>query len=49
MMFCGEPEGIVDQEDKYMTLLQTAKTFQIKNNQLWIFNLGDQVLVFSAQ
>ena len=49
MMFCGEPEGIMEQEDKYMTLLQSAKTFQIKNNKLWLFSIDDQVLIFDAE
>jgi len=48
-MFCGEPEGLMEQEDQYITLLQGAKTFQIKDNQLWIFSIDDQVLVFNAQ
>ena len=49
MMFCDETDGIMDQEKQYITLLQEAKSFQIKNNQLWIFSSGDQVLVFNAQ
>ena len=48
-MFCGEPAGLMEQEDQYLMLLQGAETFQIKNNKLWIFSIDDQVLIFGAE
>ncbi len=33
-MFCGEPEGIMEQEAHYLAALQTTATFTIKLDQL---------------
>jgi heat shock protein HslJ len=32
--FCGEPEGLMEQENEYLTALQTATTYQIEGNSL---------------
>ena len=34
MMACGDPAGIMDQEQQYLTALGTAATYQIENNVL---------------
>ncbi len=33
-MFCGEPEGIMDQEAEYLAALQTAATYRIQGDKL---------------
>lgn len=37
-MFCGEPEGIMDQENAFLAALQTAATYQIKADVLDMFD-----------
>jgi heat shock protein HslJ len=39
------PEPIMAQENKYLTALQTAESFSIKDDQLQV-NYGQQILVF---
>lgn len=34
MMFCAEPEGVMDQETAYVTMLPTAATYSIQNGVL---------------
>lgn len=46
-MWCGEPEGRMDQETEYLKILQTAKSYTIKGSQLTI-NCGDNELVYTA-
>ena len=45
-MSCGE--HIDKQEYEYLTKLETAESYQIKNNELQI-NCGEQVLIFNQQ
>jgi len=33
-MFCGEPEGVMDQEQQYLAALSTAATYSIRGTQL---------------
>lgn len=47
MMACPEP--IMDQEQEYFKLLETAETFQIQNGKLNISCSGNKILVFVAQ
>ena len=47
MMACPEP--IMDQEQEYFKLLETAETFQIQNGKLTILCSGNKMLVFVAQ
>ncbi len=47
-MWCGEPEGRMDQETEYLKILQTAKSYTIKGSQLTI-DCGDNVLVYTAE
>jgi heat shock protein HslJ len=44
-MWCGEPEGRMDQETEYLKILQTAKSYTIKGSRLTI-DCGDNVLVY---
>lgn len=47
-MFCGDPEGIMDQENAYLAALQTAATYQIKADVLEIFDdEGARVATFN--
>jgi heat shock protein HslJ len=34
MMFCNDPEGVMDQEAQYLAALQTASTYQIEGERL---------------
>lgn len=36
-MFCGEPEGVMDQETAYLMSLEKASTYEIKGDTLSIF------------
>lgn len=47
-IFCGEPEGVMDQELAYLTALQSATTFEMGvDGQLTFFNAeGNIVLTF---
>ena len=47
MMAC--PESIMDQEQEYMKLIETAETFQIQNDRLIISCSGNNVLVFTKK
>lgn len=46
-MYCMEPEGVMDQEKEYLTLLSMVDSFEVHGDELTI-NCGDQVLLFSA-
>jgi putative lipoprotein len=47
-MACMEPEGVMDQEQEYLTILQNAETYEIEDEQLHILS-GDQVLIFELE
>ncbi len=45
--FCGEPEGVMEQEQIFISLMQRAARFQISAGQLSIFDAnGNRILVF---
>ena len=44
-MYCMEPEGIMEQEQQYLTILQSADSYEINGNEFRV-NCGSQVLVF---
>ena len=44
-MYCMEPEGVMDQEQEYLSTLQLAESYEIYDNELRI-NCGSQVLIF---
>ena len=45
-MYC---EGLMDQEDQYLAILEGAETFQVRDGQLRISSSGNRVLIFNAQ
>lgn len=47
-MYCMDPQGVMDQEQRYLKLLQSAETYQIENSKLRITS-GDEVLVFRGE
>jgi heat shock protein HslJ len=45
-MACLTPEGVMDQEQQYLSILAGAKNFQIEAEELTIFSGDDQILKF---
>lgn len=46
-MHCMEPEGVMEQEQKYLATLQLAKSYKINDDELRI-NCGSRVLIFKS-
>ena len=46
-MYCMEPEGVMDQEQEYLAVLQLAESYEIDGDKLQI-NCGSQVLIFKS-
>ncbi|MEA3441178.1 MAG: META domain-containing protein, partial [Chloroflexota bacterium] len=50
MMYCAEPEGIMEQESAYLAAVESAETFQIERNNLTMENAsGVRVLSYMAE
>ena len=47
-MACMEPEGVMDQEQEYLTILQNAETYEIEGKKLQI-NSGNKVLNYEIK
>ena len=47
-MWCGEPEGRMDQETEYLKILQAAESYTVKGSTLTI-DCGDNVLIYTSQ
>lgn len=45
-MWCGEPEGRMDQETEYLKILQAAEDYTINDDTLTI-DCGDDVLIYT--
>jgi putative lipoprotein len=45
-MACLDPEGIMEQEQKYLEFLGMAQTFRLSSGQLQIFASGGEALTF---
>ena len=46
-MICAEPDGIMQQEDTYLPVLDTAVKYQIRGDRLEIMNSArEQILIF---
>jgi heat shock protein HslJ len=45
MMFCGEPEGVMDQEQAFLDAMQSAASFEVSAEQLLILNGDGQVVL----
>jgi heat shock protein HslJ len=43
-----EPEGVMDQEQQYLEILQAAESYSIEDGELQI-NCGNQVLIYTAE
>lgn len=48
-MACLEPEGVMDQELKFVQFLQDGETFQLEEGQLYIFRADGEALTFAQQ
>ena len=46
-MWCGEPEGRMDQETAYLKILQAAESYEVEGSTLTI-DCGDDVLIYTA-
>ena len=44
-MYCMEPEGVMDQEQENLAILQLAESYEMDGDELQI-NCGGQVLIF---
>lgn len=47
-MYCLEPEGVMEQEQKYLKALQAAESYEIRDGKLRI-TCGAEVLIFVAK
>lgn len=47
-MWCGEPEGRMDQETEYLKILQTAESYTVEGSTLTI-DCGDNVLIYTSE
>ena len=47
-MWCGEPEGRMDQETEYLKILQAAEDYTVKVGTLTI-DCGDDVLIYTLE
>lgn len=49
-MFCGEPEGLMEQEGNYLAALKSAAHYEITGSTLEMTNAdGIQILTFTAE
>jgi heat shock protein HslJ len=47
--FCESPEGVMDQEAQYLLALQSAATYRIEGDQLWLRTAGDAIAVIAVK
>jgi heat shock protein HslJ len=45
-MACLTPEGLMEQEQVFLSILVAAERFEIQEDQLTIFTANDQLLKF---
>ena len=48
-MACHDPEGVMNQEQRYLELLGTAERYEVRDGELRITTSGGATLVFAAQ
>jgi heat shock protein HslJ len=48
-MACLDPDGVMEQEQRYLELLQKVATYRIHYNQLWLETGDEGALVYTAQ
>ena len=46
---CLDPEGVMEQEQRYLSALQAAESYTIEDGELRISSLGERVLIFRAK
>ena len=49
MMFCEAPEGVMAQEAAYLAALESAATFRIEGDQLWLRTAEDAIAVIAVK
>ncbi len=49
LMACIEPEGAIDQEQEFITLLSSSEGYNITDGQLQLMHLGRVLLAFDRQ
>jgi heat shock protein HslJ len=49
MMFCEAPEGAMGQEAAYLAALESAATFRIEGDQLWLRTAEDAIAVIAVK
>ena len=49
MRFCEAPEGVMQQEAQYLAALQSASTFRIEGNELWLRTAEDAIAVIATK
>lgn len=49
MMMCVAPEGVMQQEQQYLAALQSAATFRIEGNELWLRTAADEIAVIATK
>jgi heat shock protein HslJ len=48
-MFCETPEGVMEQEAAYLAALESAATFRIEGDQLWLRTAEDAIAVIAVK
>ena len=48
-MACLEPEGVMEQEQQYLSALQAAESYTIEDGELLVWSSGGRILVFHAK
>ena len=48
-MFCESPEGVMEQETAYLAPLESAATFSIEGDQLWLRTAGDAIAIIAVK
>jgi heat shock protein HslJ len=48
-MYCMEPEGVMDQEQTYLGILETAQRFELVEDILTIYSVSGRTLTFQTQ
>lgn len=48
-MLCLDPEGVMDQEQRYLSILKDVITYHVYGRQLWLETADGRALVFATQ
>jgi heat shock protein HslJ len=47
--FCEAPEGVMEQEAAYLAALESAATFRVEGDELWLRDAGDAIAVIAVK